>query len=353
MNAELTNATGFKLESATKTNDNGDSRNLSENISRWTKYGKDRLYFDKNDAFVDLQTGEVECDGPFHRGSSDFDGETLTVTITFKEWTKTYEISVEMPTSEGSDGDNSDDDKTVDEEEAEFKDDIDAILYASEKGEEDEELSDADNGDELVADGGSDASQHFEDNEIADVIDKNDSRDNHLTIDEVRDMLAEVQRSFERYWVEHMDSIEDGHLEVVAETEHIVVFADHGGHGWNEELNALDLDRDGGDALVRSTLVGTHHRAASRLSDYSWSTADPFVVAKPNGVREGQLFVETIINSLLQRGLSPGQAWAYYGVEIRGNSRNSWSKRCGYNDHSAVSEPLRKAKSKMKAHTVR
>jgi len=57
--------------------------------------------------------------------------------------------------------------------------------------------------------------------------------------------------------------------------------------------------------------------------------------------------VEEIINDLLRQGLSPGQAWAYYGVEVRGHSRNEWSKKCGYSDHSAVSEPLRKAKEKM------
>lgn len=57
--------------------------------------------------------------------------------------------------------------------------------------------------------------------------------------------------------------------------------------------------------------------------------------------------VEEFINVLLQRGLSPGQAWAYYGVEVREHSRNEWSKKCGYSDHSAVSEPLRKAMEKL------
>jgi hypothetical protein len=56
---------------------------------------------------------------------------------------------------------------------------------------------------------------------------------------------------------------------------------------------------------------------------------------------------EEVINPLLRAGLSPGQAWAYYGVEIKDHSRNEWAKRCGYSDHSAVSEPLRKAKGKL------
>lgn len=53
------------------------------------------------------------------------------------------------------------------------------------------------------------------------------------------------------------------------------------------------------------------------------------------------------INALLRAGLSPGQAWGFYGVEIRGNSRNSWASECGYSDHSAVSEAVRKAKRKL------
>lgn len=56
---------------------------------------------------------------------------------------------------------------------------------------------------------------------------------------------------------------------------------------------------------------------------------------------------DEVINTLLRRGLSPGQAWAYYGVEILNNSRNQWAEECGYSDHSAVSEAVRKAKSKL------
>lgn len=56
---------------------------------------------------------------------------------------------------------------------------------------------------------------------------------------------------------------------------------------------------------------------------------------------------ESLINDLLQKALSPGQAWAYYGVKVRGYSRNEWAKRCGYSDHSAVSEALRKAEAKL------
>lgn len=51
--------------------------------------------------------------------------------------------------------------------------------------------------------------------------------------------------------------------------------------------------------------------------------------------------------TLQRRGLSPGQAWAYYGVEIRGESRNSWGRRKGDHDHKNVSDALEKAKQKL------
>lgn len=60
---------------------------------------------------------------------------------------------------------------------------------------------------------------------------------------------------------------------------------------------------------------------------------------------------EDVVNALIRSGLSPGQAWAYHGVKILCHSRNGWSKECGYSDHSAVSEPLRKAESKLDGDT--
>ena len=322
MSKTLTDADGIELESFYDAGWAQDRTDEME-IGRWSKYGNDRLYInsgipkaDKYSLYVDLETHEIVSDneGKHSGGSVTINGDTATITIE-ESGDKEHEIVVSL----SGDG-----------------------FEADEDGDESEEI---------VTDGGEDKTSHIEDDEIEAAIESNDDTDHPdaLTLAEVRDALAEIQASFEGFWAEHMDAIEDGHLEVVAETEHVVVFADHTGHGWNEELDALGLDRDrsSNDRTMRITLAETHHRAASRLCDRNWSTADPFVVAKPDGVRNGQLFVETVINSLLQRGLSPGQAWAYYGVEIRGNSRNSWAKRCGYSDHSAVSEAVRKAKKKL------
>lgn len=179
------------------------------------------------------------------------------------------------------------------------------------------------------------------DDEIAHAIDARGTTDIY-GVEDVRRVLDGVQQSFEDYWSEHMDVLEDGGLELVHANRDVLVFADHTGHGWNEEMSALDVDGE----LARVAKTATHD-AANRLCDYSWSTADPFVIERPAGFDRGQHFVEAVVNSLIDRGLTPGQAWAYYGVHVAGNSRNAWAERGGYGDHSAVSQAVRKAEEKL------
>jgi|GEM_PF-5079357 len=198
---------------------------------------------------------------------------------------------------------------------------------------------------EVAADGGEDVTAHVDDETIEDAIERHDDLDHPdaLTIDEVRDLLADVQQSVEGYWPEHMDAIEDGALELVEDTGDVIVLADHTGHFWSEEVNALDVDDEHG--IVYSTLVSVQHAIAADLTDHSWAASTPVVVRKPDG-DGGQRYVEAVVNSLINEGLSPGQAWAVYGVHVAGHSRNAWSSMCGYSDHSAVSEPLRKVNEK-------
>lgn len=200
---------------------------------------------------------------------------------------------------------------------------------------------------EIVTDGGEDLTAHVDDATIEDAIESNDDsgHPDAWAIEEVRDALAQVQRSFEGFWSEHMDGVEDGSLEVVSDDGDIVVFADHAGCGWGEEMDALELDREADRTLGR-ILQQIQHEIARERTDYSWSTADPFVVRKPEGARDGQRYVEAVVNGLMREGLSPGQAWAVYGVHVLGYSRNKWASMCGYSDHSAISEPLRKAEEK-------
>lgn len=302
---ELTTADRIELENVTKTNDDGAERETTNDVDRWQKYGKDRLYFNRADFHIDLQTEEIEFDGAAPRGELEVEGDMLIVTVEKKGWTTVYELRL-------------------------HGDEFEPI----EEDDEDEP--------EIVADGGEDVTNHVDDEEIEDAIDRHDDPDHPdaLTVEEVRDLLAEIQLSFEEFWNEHMDTLEDGGLEVVEDTGDVVVFADHTGHGWNEELKAIDAD-----GVSRSVIMSVHHAVADRLTDYSWSTSDPIVVRKPNG-DGGQRYVEAVVNSLTNEGLSPGQAWAVYGVHVAGHSRNGWASMCGYSDHSAVSEPLRKANEK-------
>ena len=307
---DLTNADDFEL---VRTND----RAAGVELNRWTKKG-DRLYLNEvsnlDGVYLDLETGELG--GTSGRDKSEVTVEGDTVTITY-EWAYVTLSNIEYWTHEI------------------------VVKLVTDEDEEDEEDSEP----ELVADGGEDVARHVEDSEIEAAIQQHDDPDHPdvNTVSDVRDALAAMQRDTELYWAEYMDAVEVGHAQLVAETHDVVVLSvSHG-----EDLY-ISMDEAGiEDDILRDVVVSVHHRVASRLADYDWSASDPMVIRKPDGVDEGQRYVEAVINNLVREGLSPGQAWHYYGVEVRGNSRNSWAKRCGYSDHSAVSESVRKAKRKL------
>jgi len=144
-----------------------------------------------------------------------------------------------------------------------------------------------------------------------------------------------------------MDNIEHGDTQVIAQDGDVLVL-DTGEH--DTVSRALET-YDGPvtvDDIAERVVSTVHHRAAEQIdSEYNWGYTYPRVVRLPADGESGQEFVDAVLNSLLRRDLSPGQAWAYYGVEIRGESRNKWATRCGYSDHSAVSEAVRKAKGKL------
>lgn len=183
--------------------------------------------------------------------------------------------------------------------------------------------------------------------EIQAAIDGQEAQVNTTDLD---DILTAVQEDFEDFWSEHMAAVESGTLDLVAESDDAFVFADKTGEYWQEQFDALmDYVNLLGveDEKIPDTVMSAHHNGAYRLTVYNWSTSNPVVVKKPVDFDDAQVFVEAVVNSLMKRGLSPGQAWAYYGVKIRGTSRNKWAQRCGYSDHSSVSEAVRKAKAKL------
>jgi len=200
---------------------------------------------------------------------------------------------------------------------------------------------------EIVADGGEDVTDHVEDETIEDAIDHHDDPDHPdaTTVEEARDALAWVQRSLEEHWSDWLTSVENNESTVVYEDREVIVFATG-----QDNVPRRDLrEHYDGDLSERTPDVvsAIHHELARERCDYDWGYEYPLVVRKTDGIEDGQQYVESIVNSLMRRDLSPGQAWAYYGVEIRGHSRNQWAARCGYSDHSAVSEPLRKAHEKL------
>jgi hypothetical protein len=170
-----------------------------------------------------------------------------------------------------------------------------------------------------------------------------------LTVDDVNELINVIERAVHSAWSEWMESVEVDEARVVGDTFNVVVLSTR-----DEEVYHDILDRFAShhadvkyDNIAHRVVSTTIHNWAKRLSNHDWSDEYPLVVSKPDGARDGEAYTTAVINNLLRRGLSPGQAWAYYGVEIVGDSRNTWASRCGYSDHSAVSEPLRKAHEKL------
>jgi len=215
----------------------------------------------------------------------------------------------------------------------------------------DDEQDDNDDDDELevAADGGEDVTEHVDDSTIEDAIKQHDDPEHEdaLTVDDIRDLLAHVQVDTEAVWSEWMDNIERGDTTVVAQDGDLLVL-DTGEH--DTVSRALET-YDGPvtvDDIAERVVSTVHHRAAENIdAEYNWGCTHPRVVRLPADGEAGQQFAEAVVNGLQRRGLSPGQAWAHYGVEIRQNSMNSWGKRKGDADHKNVSDALKKARQKL------
>jgi len=169
-------------------------------------------------------------------------------------------------------------------------------------------------------------------------------------VDEVRDALAFVAESAQEVWGTWMDNIEHGETEVIEETRDVIVVSTGSVNVVSQELDAMEhagkLEReDEARSVLASIITNCMHKIARSHSDRNWSVDYPWVLPAPD--RDGQIYAEAVINGLQRRGLTPGQAWAYYGVEIRGESRNQWGLRKGDHDHKNVSDALEKAKSKL------
>lgn len=327
MNAQLTDATDIELESFVD-GSWGQDRTDSMEIARWSKKG-DRLYInsgiskaDKYGLYIDLETHEIVSDNTSKHSGGNVEINDDSATITVEESGDTeHEIVVSLSGEAFEDN-------------------------------EDNEDNEDENNPEVVADGGEDVTGHVDDATIEGAIQQHDDPDHEdaLSVEDVRDLLAHVQYDTEAVWDEWMDNIERNDSHVVAQVDGVIVI-DTGER--DTVPRALEI-YDGPvevDDIAERVVSTVHHRIAEQIdSQYNWGVSYPRVVRVPDDEETGQRLTEAVVNNLMTRGLSPGQAWGVYGVKIRGNSRNQWATRCGYSDHSAVSEAVRKGLSKLPAN---
>jgi len=187
-----------------------------------------------------------------------------------------------------------------------------------------------------------------DDETIRAAIAQNDDPDHPdaLTVDEVQELLDYLQKGSEIAFDVYMDHVENGDAQVVHEDKELIILST-GEHNWvSEELGMYEGDVTV-DKTAKTVVTQIFHSLARDRCDHNWSTSYPFVIAKPEDFDAGQYYVEAIVNGLQNRGLSPGQAWAVYGVRIRDNSMNAWGHRKGDHDHKNVSDALEKAGDKI------
>lgn len=186
-----------------------------------------------------------------------------------------------------------------------------------------------------------------EDDTIATVIEQVEALDatDPPSVEEVRDLLAHGDPDGDD-WDEWLERIE-AEYRVVAQRDRLVVL-DTGQQGIYADVMTGYEGTATVDEVALRVVATLHRRLAGEFApDHDWTLHNPYVLVIPDHAAAGQRYVDAVLNGLLRRGLSPGQAWAYYGVQVRGNSRNTWATRCGYSDHSAVSSAVRKAESKL------
>ena len=187
--------------------------------------------------------------------------------------------------------------------------------------------------------------RHVADEELRAVIEHYDDPDHPdaLTVREARDLLADVQRAVEDRWAEYLERVRTGDLAVVRDTGSVVVFRDPTRRAWDELLDAVDCY----DQVDRTVARVSHHQAATRLLDREFEGADPLLVRKPEDADAGQRFVEAVVTRLLRAGVPPEEAWAYYGLEVRGYDLQEWTDRCGYDDRVTVADAAETARDRL------
>lgn len=296
--SEFTDATNFEVEEGHyKTAVDADKQEKTGDVevNRWEKKG-DRLYingpakWEKNGTYLDLETGEL-CDLPGSRDVSvDVSGDEVTITVV----------------DEGGLG----------------YDDVWTVVLSFETPDEDDEENDESQ--ELVADGGEDASDIVTDEEIEAAIESKDDPEHPdaYTVEEVRDVLAAINAAILDFWDEHQDAIDDSAHEIVHEDRNVIVLADSG-HFWTEQFRAMDIGDE--DGILQSIIKTLQHTAARKNSDYSWSVSDPVVVRKTAAFGAGEQQVLREVARRTEEFGSVARAVDTLATDVHGWSKSNWA----------------------------
>lgn len=188
-----------------------------------------------------------------------------------------------------------------------------------------------------------DRTRHIEDEVLRAVIDHYDDPDHPdaLTMPKARELLATIQRTFEDRWDEYVRRIRVGDIVVVRDEASVVVLRDESRRVWEELLDATGRY----DRVDRTIARVAHHQATARRLGREIEDADPLLVRKPHAANAGQRLTEAVINRLLGVGVPAEEAWAYYGVEVRGYSPEEWVERGGYDDRMRVADAVENARA--------
>lgn len=297
-------------------------------VAHWAKHGHNRLYINginSKDCYLDLSTGDLETPR-YYDGEYEVDGNELVITLWYSrgdEPSRHISLHVDAVVTNDSEESETED---VDEDEttkcAECGHQTSDAVWAEDEWmcrscasghhvvHDPAEQGDQNEGKELVTDGG-----HTSDLDGY-TIDRYPNE-----VDNGHGVLIGLNEWGAWYYVETHDRVDNYKREEAQDK-------------YEEKRTPMNETFDASQNLEGEEL-------AEFIMDLDVIAKDGFkIIYESSGV-------EACVNSLIRAGLSPGQAWSYYGVKILRNSRNGWAKECGYNDHSAVSEPLRKAEEKL------
>jgi hypothetical protein len=164
----------------------------------------------------------------------------------------------------------------------------------------------------------------------------------NITFSEVRTILADIQQSLTDYWAEHLDTIDEGDLEIVHEDQNIIVLADHTGYGWNEELDAAIVEDD----VHRTVIKSIHHKVAAEHTDYSWSASDPLVFGKSEEWQTAELHARRSIAKLARESGSVARGVDRWATERQGLTLKKWGDENIGTDrpHQTISKNARRGR---------